>query len=138
MSARPRSAGFQPVNRNESPQSRRIDLSARPAYLPAMGRSKLLRVSLFGLAVFLAAGLIVYLCIPKEPRYQGRTLSQWMADFTATSPSPTPDPKREAAAHAVYQIGTNAIPWLLRWASAKDSKPKAAAIRWINSHSFMH
>lgn len=51
----------------------------------------------------------------KEPEYQGRKLSEWLIlsrrSVVATVNSPSP----EAAENAVHQIGTNAIPCLLRW-----------------------
>jgi hypothetical protein len=49
-----------------------------------MGGIKRLRVGLFGLAVLLTAGFIVYFGIPHEPRYQGRTLSQWLYQAQST------------------------------------------------------
>jgi hypothetical protein len=103
-----------------------------------MAGKKLLRVGIFSLAILLIVGVLIYLLTPKEPRYQDRTLSQWLTDFAATSPGSQPDPKREAAANAVYQIGTNANPWLLKWASGKESKVKRALKEWINSHTPFH
>lgn len=97
------------------------------------------RLIVFVLAVVLVAGVIVYLCIPQEPRYQGRKLSEWLGDFKyhpygrnfiPVGPSQAPD--------AVKQIGTNAIPWLLKWALAKDSKATMKIKSWINSLPFLH
>jgi hypothetical protein len=31
-------------------------------------------------------------------------------------------------------IGTNAVPFLAKWGSAKDSRKKAAIISWLNAH----
>jgi hypothetical protein len=80
-----------------------------------------------------------------EPKFQGRTLSAWIAQeediqFEANGDSMDceSDPQWRAATNAVYQIGTNAVPWLVKWANAKDSRPKAAVIKWINSHPWLH
>src|SRR5947208_533266 len=55
------------------------------------------------------AGLVVFLVwLGKlEPEYQGKTLSEWLH-------SPDSD-SRETQAVAVRAIGTNALPWLLKW-----------------------
>jgi hypothetical protein len=116
------------------------------------------RVIIFSLAVLVTAVVIVYLCIPKEPRYQGRTLSQWVNDgetafnveLRAKLPIggyPTPpsanellagNPKWQAATNAVQHIGTNAIPWLIKWSFAKDSKLKVALAAWLQRHPAFH
>jgi hypothetical protein len=48
-----------------------------------------------------------------QPRYRGRPLSEWLHDAFSASRSPDNiDPR-----HAVREIGTNAIPWLVSWIS---------------------
>jgi HEAT repeat protein len=49
----------------------------------------------------------------QEPRYEGRTLSQWLMDY---DPTPKPDgPLTKQANSAVEHIGTNALPSLIKW-----------------------
>lgn len=98
-----------------------------------MDGKKLRRAGFCGLAALLAATVIVCLFIPKEPSYQGLTLSQWLMQGES---SEYPDsPEWNAASNAIYQIGTNAIPLLDRWATAKDIRAKSAVISWIDSHT---
>jgi hypothetical protein len=79
-----------------------------------------------------------------EPRYKDRALSDWIDDAENVRLKSLPgydheeDPKWQAASNAVYQIGTNAIPALVKWAFARDSKPKAAVIKWLNAHPSLH
>jgi hypothetical protein len=63
-------------------------------------------------AAFIAA--IVAIAWPKEeePTYRGKKLSQWLNIYCR--PIHNRDNKLEAE-EAVRQIGTNAIPWLLKW-----------------------
>ncbi len=56
----------------------------------------------------------MYVLAPREPRWQGKRLSQWLAvDY--------PDDERERAQAAVRAIGKKAIPTFLRMVQAKDS-----------------
>lgn len=107
-----------------------------------MGGINKLRVSLLGLAAILAAGSIFYLCLPKEPRYQGRTLTDWLDQantaYALSRGKPQNDPQWLSASNAVQQIGADAIPLLLKWVSANDSKPKAALILWLDSNPKLH
>ena len=59
--------------------------------------------------LILCAAVAVYLVIPREPRYQGRALSAWLAELDLESPHP-----QAKASQAVRAIGTNALPWLRR------------------------
>lgn len=104
-----------------------------------MTRSRLIALTFVAI---LGMGVIIYLCLPKEPHYQGRTLSQWLyqapASFKDSGGRGVYDPQWQSASNAVQKIGTNALPLLLKWVSAKDSKQRAAIISWINSHRFLH
>jgi len=67
--------------------------------------------------IVLAIGLLV-ICIVllvlrdyKQPRFDGRPLSGWMAVFADELNGSTSGP----GAHALATIGTNAIPYLLKW-----------------------
>ena len=52
---------------------------------------------------------------PQEPRYQGRPLHVWLADFDLSGRG-----NPEKATEAVRAIGTNALPLLSRMIGAKD------------------
>lgn len=68
-----------------------------------------LLIALACLAVVAAA--IAVAAHDKEPHYHGMSLSEWFqASF---SHSATPDDMNPE--HAVREIGTNAIPWFLKW-----------------------
>jgi hypothetical protein len=92
------------------------------------------------LAAFLIAGVIIYLCTPKEPRYQGRTLTQWLQLSTEDSrflyifAGSPPDSEFLRTQAAVQAMGTNAIPFLLKWSYASDSKIGGKIISWLNAH----
>ena len=62
------------------------------------------------LACGLAVGLYALLSGLREPSYQGKSLSQWVADL-----DPQGRPESAKAAEAVRHMGTNAIPYLLEW-----------------------
>jgi hypothetical protein len=52
----------------------------------------------------------------REPRYQGRPLHEWVNILDSTSNrGPNAPPQVTAAERAVQHVGTNAIPFLLRW-----------------------
>src|SRR5215510_5412200 len=99
-----------------------------------MRKARVIAISLGGALALLIA--ILALSRDKEPRYQGRSLSQWLRVYEK-SPGPLrvyetssgppiyfPDtrllqggqlPDQAEAVNAVRQIGTNAIPWVIRW-----------------------
>lgn len=66
------------------------------------------------LAVCAAAIALVLALIPREPRYDGRALSEWIRD---SAPRPSPEPETTRAVAAVRHIGTNGLPWLIKWIS---------------------
>jgi hypothetical protein len=53
--------------------------------------------------------------ISNEPRYEGRTLSKWLSMYVKDQHVLARDQQREKVDDAVRHIGTNAIPFLLRW-----------------------
>src|SRR6185503_6855480 len=59
---------------------------------------------------------------PPEPVYQGKRLSEWLDVLGALPHSNAERASREAAATALRQMGTNAIPSLLWMARARDSE----------------
>src|SRR6266436_6483630 len=60
----------------------------------------------------------------REPVYQGKTLSQWLA----------PECRYEASAEAIREMGTNALPQLLSWATYETPLWRGtlcrASLRW--------
>jgi hypothetical protein len=67
-----------------------------------------------------------------QPGYQGRTLTAWIDDLQESGPG---TPQWLTASNAVYNIGTNAVPILMRWVMSSDSKAKAAIISIWNAHA---
>lgn len=68
------------------------------------------------LAVALVAALIIASAIPHEPSYEGRSLSQWLGDFTAADAA-----VRDRAEQAIRRIGPQAVPSLLDF--IQDQRP---------------
>jgi len=74
----------------------------------------------------------------KEPEYQGKKLSDWLIDPYRTAPtSATGRPTRLILASAdqsmaICQIGTNALPFLLRWLDYQpsDNEKKLRTLLW--------
>jgi HEAT repeats len=71
---------------------------------------------------------VVHLASPREPAYQGKTLSEWIAPFcrqTAKGLDAPGGPQHfeelEPVRHAVRQIGTNAIPFLIARLNHRES-----------------
>jgi hypothetical protein len=62
--------------------------------------------------------LLVYMVLvwnqPKEPVYQGKPLSYWVFANARPVDKDRPDP-----AAAIFATGTNAVPYLLKWAEQK-------------------
>lgn len=69
---------------------------------------------------------------PKEPNYQGRSLSEWLAQYERDDL--TPELYQEAR-EAIRKIGTNGIPTLLRMIQAKDSSALLKIRDWMDEHS---
>jgi hypothetical protein len=94
------------------------------------------RILLAALVVMVIGGLAwVGLRKPPEPVYQGRTLTDWLLQYareTLISGQPAnyfelPNESKTA----VRNIGTNAVPTLLKLVSAHDSPWKINIKRWI-------
>jgi hypothetical protein len=70
----------------------------------------------------------------KEPQYDGKPLSYWLAQ---SDPGTTRDIRGQVKAmEAVQQIGTNAIPVLLPLLRVNDSPFKTKVLTWLSHHSF--
>jgi hypothetical protein len=89
------------------------------------------RIAFAILVVATMGGLVRQLLKPSEPEpvFQGTPLSVWLTGFDEKSNGPRPDYR--AAREAVRQIGTNAIPALMRMLRAKDSALTLKLIRLV-------
>jgi hypothetical protein len=66
----------------------------------------------------LMAGVVAFIVWPgeREPEYQGKKLSEWLTLYSQTFSDESGRKEAHAsAAQAVRHIGTNAIPYLLKW-----------------------
>jgi hypothetical protein len=102
------------------------------------------RIRLISIAVALILiGLLAFsLFRSKEPSYQGRSLTEWIEKAESAQNKsgfdqihPETDPDFSAASHAVQAMGPAAIPFLLRWAQANDSRVKDRIWEWAAKHS---
>jgi hypothetical protein len=80
---------------------------------------------LLGIGGALAAAF--YLVKPSQPEYKGVTLHTWVERYAA----PNPNPQKQEAKHAIQTIGTNAIPYLLKWIDYEEPTWPKKASRWI-------
>jgi hypothetical protein len=55
----------------------------------------------------------------KEPVYKGKTLSEWLTVY-ASGVDEGNTQRTQEASDAVHHIGTNALPWLLKWSRQKS------------------
>jgi HEAT repeat protein len=78
------------------------------------------RILFISMAVIFAAAFAWFVLKPREPSYQGKTLTAWLEEETTNGVEiyPEADP---AAINAIRQIGTNAIPTLLKLAAVRDT-----------------
>ncbi len=83
-----------------------------------------------------AVGVLAWLLLllDPEPTYQSRPLSYWLKGFYPGNPDPT----QKQAVDAVTQIGTNAVPTLVRMLQQKDSKLKLRLIQLIQMQHWVH
>ena len=99
---------------------------------------------LIGLTItFVAIGLLaIAIFHERYPRYEGRTLSEWIGDVGPsgiTIGPVAPFARRvPAARHAIKQMAPDAIPVLLEWAQAKDSMLRAEICELINGKPPFH
>jgi len=73
---------------------------------------------------------------PREPTYQGRTLTFWLSQLDASWMPPGSSSRIEAE-HAIRSIGTNALPFLLKWTAARDSLLKKNLMAWAKKQSLV-
>ena len=98
--------------------------------------SKTSLISIAALALITIVGLTVAVLQPREPAYQGKTLSDWLKTFDGSDWTIAPDPESPAV-QAIRQIGTNALPTLLEMASTSDNWLKVRARRLCQKQSLI-
>ncbi len=89
------------------------------------------------LAAFVLAGLfgaaaVLYLSQPREPVYNGQPVSHWIRGLGSNHVT-----RNEASNKAFHQIGTNALPVLIKMLRAKDSKVKLWVRRLSGKPAFV-
>jgi hypothetical protein len=73
----------------------------------------------------------------REPRYDGKSLSQWLRESDLTS-SPDPLENFGKAEKALNAIGTNSFPYLEKMLCATDPPWKRAAMAFNSKQSLLH
>jgi HEAT repeat protein len=86
------------------------------------------------LAVLFITGGVLWMLSCREPHYRGLSLSAWLKKYDDAFDA---EPQRAEAADAVRQIGPSAIPSLLRWAGASDSKLRQRLEEWSAKQSLI-
>jgi len=81
-----------------------------------------------------AAGLAWQLSQPREPMYEGRPLSYWLEGYNFDSRTETSE---QSADLAMREIGTNAIPTLLRMLQESDSPLKVKFFALVERQSLI-
>jgi hypothetical protein len=97
------------------------------------------RVIIILAACILAAlGVVAFWPGPKEPEYDGKKLSEWLKIYADNGAGSSFSQLRasEYAREAVRKIGTNGLPWLVKWISYDIPKWKSALLyskyyRWL-------
>jgi HEAT repeat protein len=88
---------------------------------------KRVKVALVVLTVALVGAIVWQVAQPREPVYQGKLLSEWLK-YLPPTPATQGTQHQLQARTAVRQIGTNAIPTLLRLLRAEDSALKVRVV----------
>jgi hypothetical protein len=109
-----------------------------------MNRTRLILVLVLGFLSF-------FLFHNREPRYQGRTLTEWIAYAEEMNPGAQItsewykegkdawlSPQWQAASHAVKQMAPDAIPLLLKWARVKPSPIENKLAGWSEKLPGLH
>jgi hypothetical protein len=97
-------------------------------------RRIILLIALF--VTLLLAGLLTWnLILNREPRYQDRTLTQWLEDYDNLSSGTLMETNDlamlQTSTNALKQIGTNAIPFLLKKLSGRENAIEQRLKQWM-------
>ena len=82
--------------------------------------------------VLVLAGTGLIALWPREPSYQGKSLTGWLRNLYGTTPA-----IRGQAQEAIRHIGTNALPILRRKLRAEDSPMRIRLFRWLGRSSIL-
>jgi|SRR5581483_857434 len=86
--------------------------------------------------VVMVIGVVAIACFrAREPRYQGRTLWEWIQ---AEGYSEQDNAGTRKARHAIKQMAPDAIPVFLKWAQAKDTPFKLKMMIWSSRYPVLH
>jgi HEAT repeat protein len=91
---------------------------------------KRFRILLVVLLVAVLGGLAWQVLRPREPVYEGKTLSAWLADSHHMA-------EAQEAREAVHKMGTNTFPTLLRMLRKRDSDLKLRLVRFARKQHFI-
>jgi hypothetical protein len=94
-----------------------------------MGKKRSIALFILLVAVFGGLMWVVFQLHEPEPVYEGKPLDFWLAaynsgNYNLTHPKGPPPPSRQEAGEAIHQMGTKAIPTMLRMLQQRDSKFK--------------
>lgn len=100
---------------------------------------KRIRLIVLPVFVLLAAVLALYLHHNREPSYQGRTLMLWLRDFGNTLwYNPDATPFRATCTNAVKHMGIDAIPFLQKKLTAKETAFDKRMKSLLKKQSLIH
>jgi hypothetical protein len=73
-------------------------------------------IIIFAVCVLVAIGVVAFWPGEREPEYNGKKLSEWLEFYENPGMAGQNWREREKEAEfAIRQIGTNALPWLMKW-----------------------
>jgi len=85
--------------------------------------------------VLIGISAVSYLLRPREPLYEGKKLSQWLADEDSSGAWPRQHSTR--ADEAIRHFGTNTFPEICQLLSYRDSAPKLKLLKVLYKVSFI-
>jgi hypothetical protein len=88
------------------------------------------RVVLLGACLLVAALLVSLLARESGPRYNGRSLSKWVVLYDKHAMTQE-SPEFAEAVQAIQTIGTNALPYLLKWIQQEPPSWQRTALRTL-------
>jgi hypothetical protein len=94
-------------------------------------------VAATGLVAVIIGVLCGFVLWPHEPSYEGHTLSWWLEQRRTATKISTFPPQDDPGTVAVRQIGTNALPTLLRLIRTRDSPFKQFVMKWSAKQSLI-
>src|SRR2546422_541696 len=96
---------------------------------------KTIRLALFSLAGISLAGAFLVLLRTREPIYRGKRISDWVEDLDSGLSSFKGSAVGEAEA-AVRNMGTKAVPSLIRMMRCRDSALRKKLVPWLSKQTY--